>query len=235
MNAYFKPIFLAALFFNSLSISKAQEWTLHLSGNESYPLQAPGKGQYPILWYSDTEGRGVLLGGFGGGVSWQRDLKSSWLLKIQSNVFRSRYYDEPVIFVDEQGQLLGATLGITTNLNANLLATIKAMPTTWLQAGLGLGLQGQVLSRSNYGAAVSNGEARDLKFWNRSLTPVMVMLPAEATFRLGRRWSVTARAELGLTPASKVAYFKKERWINTVLEVGYLIKSGKTAAMPDSN
>lgn len=236
MTTTHKLILCVALLFNGLSLAGAQEWGLHLSLNESYPINAPGKGQYPMLWYSKAEGRGVLLGGFGGGVSWQRDLKAGWLLKTQANAFRSRHYDEPIIFVDEQGQSLGATLGITTNVNANLLGMVQAAPLGWLQAGLGLGVQGQVWSRSNYGGeGFIFGEQQDLKFRNRSLAPVMLVLPAEATFRLGQRWSVTARAEIGLTPASKVSYFKKERWINTVLEVGYRIKSGKESDKTDTN
>lgn len=228
MSTHLRLLLLTALFFNSLSFLNAQQWTLHLSGNESYPLQAPGKGQYPILWYSSAEGRGVLLGGFGGGVSWQRNWKAPWLLKAQTNVFRSRYYDEPIFVVDEQGQSLGARLGISTNLNVNVLALAKAELAPWMQLGIGLGVQGQILSRSSYGEALISGEARSLKFWNPSLAPVMLVLPAEASSLIGRRWSVTARAELGLSPASRLPYAKKGRWLNTVLEVGYLLK-GNTA------
>jgi len=220
--------------FNCLCAANAQTqiWRVHLNGNEYYPINAEEKGYYPILWYSSTEGRGVLLGGFGGGVSWTNTLKSKWDLKVQLNISRSRYYDEPAIFVDENGQALGAAIGITTNLNATALGIPKYSVARWLDLGAGLGVHGTLLSKSDYGEAFIFGKKENLKFTNKSLQPVVLILPVEFTTYIGWRLSFSARAEFSLTKISKIPYASDERFMMLFVEVGYRFGKVPTVIHP---
>lgn len=216
-------IFLAGAFiFTAFSLLSAQRWAVHLNLNEYYPLFAEEKGYYPMLWYSGTEGRGLLLGGFGGGVSWTRPLKGGWSLKAQADLRRSRYYDEPVLFVDEAGQSLGAYIGVTTNLNLNAFCVpAYQMGKRW-RIGIGLGLQSTLLSTSDYGEIISFGEKKKLAFTNQSIQPFVVTLPLEITYLFGR-FSLSYRVEAGLTKVSRLPYVSGERFVNGVIELGYLI------------
>jgi hypothetical protein len=187
------------------------------------------------LWYSDTEGRGVLLGGFGGGVSWSKPLKDRWGLKAQLNVLRSRYYDEPVIFVDEIGQHLGAAIGITTNLNLTVLGIPKYSVAKWLNLGVGLGVHSTLLSKSDYGEALILGNKEDLKFTNKSLQPVVLTLPVEVTTHVGRRLSFSTRLEFSLTRISKIPYASNERFMLLFIEAGYRLSKEKTSKPVTNN
>lgn len=223
--------------FNCLCAANAQMqiWRVHLNGNEYYPINAPEKGYYPILWYSSTEGRGVLLGGFGGGVSWSNRLKGKWGLKTQVNVFRSRYYDEPVIVLDENGFAYGAVIGIATNLNLSALGIPRYSVAEWLDVGAGLGLQSVILAKSNYGKAKILGEEKELNFTNKSLQPVVLVLPVETTVYFWNRFSFSTRLEFALTKVSRLSYASNERSMLLVLEAGYrLNKANKPMPVTDN-
>ena len=212
----------------------AQRWSIHLNVNEYYPLYAPEKGYYPILWYSSDEGRGVLLGGFGGGVSWSKSMTDHWRLKAQANLLRSRYYDEPVLFVDEQGQSLGAGIGITTNLNVTAFCIPTYQFARRWQIGVGLGLQSTLLSKSDYGKFIVQGEKKNLKFNNKSVQPAVLTLPVELTRTFGR-FSLSCRLEVALTKVSRLSYASDERFVNGVLELGYRFGKGDQTITPVFN
>lgn len=203
-----------------------QNWRVHLNANETYPLFAENKGYYPILWYSSDDDRGVLVGGFGVGVAHHRSLVDDLSLKTQLNFQRSRFYDEPTIFSDFNGELLGGIIGVNTNYNA----TFFAMPYfpfskngKWL-IGTGFGLQGTFSSKTDYGEAIVNGEKKSLNLKNQSLTPVVLFLPVEVTKYFGERFSVAIRGELGLTRVSRLDAYKDERNFMLVVEAGYTIQ-----------
>lgn len=228
-------ILLFALLFTGFSRLNAQVWTVHLNGNEYYPIHAGEKGYYPILWYSSTEGRGVLLGGFGGGVSCNIPVKDEWRLKTQLNVFRSRYYDEPVLFVDEVGQSLGAYIGITTNLNATLLFIPQYRIGSRFTLGAGLGLFGTLLSKTDYGDVISQGEKKSAVFTNRSIQPAVLTVPIEVSVGFFRRMSLSVRFETSLTKVSKLPSNSGERFIAGFVELGYRIGSEAETALPSSS
>ncbi len=220
--------------FSVLYSANAQRWAVHLNVNEYYPLYAPEKGYYPIRWYSSDEGRGVLLGGFGGGVSWSAPLKGAWRLKAQANLLRSRYYDEPVLFVDEQGQSLGAGIGITTNLNATAFCIPAFQIARHWQIGAGLGLQSALLSKSDYGEAIIQGEKKNLKFKNKSIQPAVITLPVELACIFGR-FSLSCRLEVALTKVSRLSYASDERFVNSVFELGYRFGAADETTSPVLN
>ena len=222
------------LIFIALSSASAQRWAVRLQMNEYYPLFAEAKGYYPMLWYSDAEGRGVLLGGFGGGVSYASPLKGNWSLKTQANVSRSRYYEEPVLFTDDNGQSLGARAGITTNLNINAFCMpVCELSRRW-QAGIGLGVQSALLSKSDYGEVILFGEKTKLKFTNQSIQPLVVTLPVEITYLFGR-FSLSYRLEAGLTKISRLPFASGERFIAGVIELGYRLGADDRTITPVLN
>lgn len=56
-------------------IAFAQTWSVHLNGNETYPINNESKTYHPILWSSSKDERGLIIGGFGAGVSYLMPLK----------------------------------------------------------------------------------------------------------------------------------------------------------------
>ena len=221
-----KILFPLFLFLFIGDTTTAQTWAVHLNTNETYPLFNDLKGQYPILWYSSDDDRGVLVGGFGAGVSYQKPWKKNRQLKFQVNTQRSRFYDLPTIFLDENGNPLGAFIGVNTNWNASGLG-MAIFPITknqqWL-FGIGLGVRGTFISKSDYGEAFVNGQKTSLKLKNKSLSPAAVLLPLEFTKFLGERFSVSTRLELALTKVSRLSAYSKERSMVFFLEIGYRIK-----------
>lgn len=199
----------------------AQTWSIHLNGNETYPIGNELLGQYPFLWYSTADDRGILFGGFGAGVSRISDWKENVKLKYQANFQRSRFYDEPSVFTDVNGQPLGAIIGINTNWNFSLLAIpqLLVLPKKNLYLGLGLGARAVLFSRTDYGKAVVHGNEVDLKLKNKSLAPAVLILPFELAWH-GNRFSVTTRAELSLTKTSRLSS-KNDRSLIVFGEIGY--------------
>jgi hypothetical protein len=199
---------------------EAQTWTVYLSGNEYYPLNVENKSQYPILWYTSKEDRGVLLGGFGAGVSYEKQYKPTFSLKYQVNLQRSLFYDEPYLPKDENGQILGAVIGINTHYNATALCIPRYHIGKWT-LGLGLGSRINVYAQVNYGKAFVNGQEEDLKLRSKAMSPFVLTLPLEVSFQPWLKWVVNCRAELGVTQSSRLATYASERSLSTVLEVGY--------------
>ncbi len=203
--------------------TSAQSWGVHLNGNSTFPISNDRKGQYPILWYDSDQDPSILVGGFGAGVSYQRPWRGNTQLKFQLNAQRSRFYDEPTIFWDANGQPILGVIGINNNLNASVLSLVL-LPITenqkWL-LGVGLGLRGTFFSKTDYGEAFVDGEKASLKLKNKSLAPVVAILPIELTKYFGERFSVTTRAETALSGTSRLSANKKERTMVVLVEVGY--------------
>jgi len=202
---------------------EAQEWSIHLNGNETYPIANDQLGQYPILWYSSTQGRGILVGGFGLGVSYSKTLNEKVNIKYQLNGQRSRFYDEPTIFTDFNGAPLGGIIGVNTNLNlsALVLSTLQLIPDRNINLGMGLGVRGVLFSRTDYGKAIVNGAEAALKLKNKSFAPVVALLPVELSWTPGR-FSVAARGELSITKTSRLSP-KNDRSFVVFAELGYII------------
>ncbi len=198
----------------------SQHWQLHLNGNETYITGNNLQGYYPILWYSSDDDRGVLVGGFGGGVSYTGIQKGIYQIKYQFNVQRSRFYDHPVIFTDANGEPLGGFIGINTNLNAAAMVVPQIVFNKRLKAGLGLGTRYTFHSISNFGETFINGEKTKLKERNLAISPLGLFVPLEVTGTLGR-FSFTTRVEPGLTNFSRVEYFKGDRSALLYVEFGY--------------
>ncbi len=192
------------------------QWSLHVNGNETYILNNDQKGHFPILWYSSSDDRGVLVGGFGVGVSYLQPIRERADFRFQANVGRSRFYDLPVVYFDINGQPLLGNIGVNTNWNLSLLGMLSlpiGKAQRW-RISTGLGVRSTLLSRTNYGEAVVNGEVVDLRVKNKSIAPLIALLPLEWSYQMGR-WTAATRLELGLTPSSRLSAFQQERnlWI----------------------
>lgn len=200
---------------------EAQSWSIHINANETYPLSNELLGQYPMLWYSSSEGRGVLVGGFGLGVSYQTALNEKFRIKYQVNGQRSRFYDEPTVFNDYNGQALGGIIGINTNLNLSgfALPYLEILPDKNISLGAGLGLRGVFYSKTDYGTAVVNGITTTLKLNNKSLAPLVLILPVEVSWAPGR-FSVATRGEFSVTKTSRLSA-KNDRSFVVFVELGY--------------
>ncbi|MCB0635153.1 MAG: hypothetical protein KDC54_00970 [Lewinella sp.] len=201
--------------------ARAQTWSLHLNTNTVFPLGNALKGQFPMLWYSGADDRGLLLGGFGGGLAYHRPTagKLEWTLGL--HVQRSRLYDQPSIIYDDNGQPLLGNIGVQTNLNLSALAlpTLALTPGGQLRVGAGLGLRSLLYARTDYGESLVDGQVVSLHLRNRSGRPFVALLPVELSLHRGR-WSLANRWELGLTPASRLAAYRTERQLWSVLEIG---------------
>lgn len=214
-----KRLFFAGVFALLLSQNLTAQWSIQLNINEYYPLGNDLKTGFPALWYDSKDDRGLLFGGFGGGVSYRKtwlEGRRNWWFRL--DVQRSRFYDVPVAFVDENGQALGAYIGVNTHLNATALAMPEFVFGKF-SAAAGLGLRGVFWSKTDYGEWFVQGEKTSLKLRNRSLSPVAVVLPMVFKRRFGRRIGLALRSDFILTPASRV--FKKERAVVVFGEVSY--------------
>jgi hypothetical protein len=200
---------------------EAQSWAIHINGNETFPIGNELLGQYPILWYSSTEGRGVLVGGFGAGVSYTKPFQETLKIKYQVNGQRSRFYDEPTVFSDFNGQPLGAIIGINTNLNLSAFAMplLSFLPDKKATFGAGLGLRGVLYSRSNYGTAFVDGMEADLKLHNNSLAPLVLILPVEIAYTAGR-FSMATRGEFSVTKTTRLSV-RNDRSLAVFVELGF--------------
>ncbi|MEO1259621.1 MAG: hypothetical protein AAFZ15_12530 [Bacteroidota bacterium] len=201
----------------------AQTWAFHINGNTAYPVNNDLKSAYPILWYSSEDDRGVLVGGFGAGVSHTRPLKGNIKLKIQLNGQRSRFYDMPSIFYDVNGAPIGAIIGINTNLNTSLfgMPVFSLSENQKWRFGAGLGLRGTFTSKSDYGETFVQGQKTSLKLKNKSLAPVHLFLPLELTKYFGEHFFASTRVEAAITKVSKLPNYKKERSAFVFAEIGY--------------
>lgn len=223
MAMHLNKFFLIAVLLLGFFGAKGQEWSVHINGNETYPIANDQLGQYPILWYSSTEGRGVLVGGFGLGVSYTKLLSDKLNIKYQFNGQRSRFYDEPSIFTDFNGAPIGGIIGINTNLNISALAipSVKIISGKGFNLGLGLGARGVLWSRTDYGEAIVNGVETELKLKNKSLAPFVVLLPVEASWS-SDRFSVATRGEFSITKTTRLSN-KNDRSFILFMELGYRI------------
>ncbi len=199
---------------------EAQTWAVYLSGNEYYPLNSKNKSQYPILWYTSKDDRGVLLGGFGAGVSYENQYKPTFSLKYQVNLQRSVFYDEPYFARDENGFIFGAGIGLNIHYNATTLCIPRYHLGKWT-LGLGLGGRINAYTQVDYGKAFVNGVEEDLILKSNTLAPFVLTLPLEVSFQPWLRWVVNCRAELGVTRSSRLSAYDSERGLSAVVEVGY--------------
>ena len=219
----------ALLGFLSIGVrAEGQQWGVTLHLNELYPLGNELKGYYPALWYSSTEGRGILLGGFGAGAYWQAPVRNLGRLRVQGVISRTRYYDTPAIFADANGQLLGAYLGTATQLNTTLLGLLEVDLLSWMHVASGAGLFGTPWAVTNYGDALVNGQKTSLLLRDRSRAPLVVILPLEISFSLGGRWRIRERVEWSITPVSRRADHPNERFLINHLEASYTFGKGRT-------
>lgn len=207
----------------SWSVLTAQNWAFHINGNETYPVFNELKTQHPILWYSKAQEK-IVFGGYGVGVSNARSWKGKSTLRFQANAQRSRFYDIPSIIRDENGNPLGASLGVNTNYNLALLSMIL-LPLdekNRFHAGIGLGMRATVFSQTKYKATNYNGDEKDYRLRNKSLTPVVLLLPMMVQVNFGR-FSVAGRGELAITRTNRIDEWSKERSFVTFIELGYRI------------
>lgn len=184
-------------------VAQSQDWRLHLGGNETYLFGNDLQGYYPILWYSSEEGRGILVGGFGGGLSYTTATKGVIRLRYQANVQRSRYYEQPSILTDVNGAPISGAIGINTNLNASVFAMPQFEFSPRLSAGFGLGARYTFFSNVSYQEVNLNGENRKLKFPDRSFAPLVIFVPVEVELAFNRL-SYALRLEPNLTKVSLV-------------------------------
>lgn len=214
-----KFFFIIAIVVFSIPIS-GQSWRIHLNGNETYAIGNELLGYYPILYYSSAEGRGLLVGGFGLGVSYSQSLKEKFDIRYQINIFRSRFYDEPVAFHDQNGIIIGKYFGINTNYNFSgfILPQIDINKKHKLKLGLGLGFRTIVYNKSNYGygGVVDGG----INIKNKSINPYLLTIPFELN-RTGNKWSFAIRAEGTINSTSLLEARKNERAVLLFIEIGY--------------
>lgn len=219
MNKQLFPVLLIALFLAGPAMY-GQNWRVYLNGNETFFIGNNLLGQYPILGYSNDEGRGLLVGGFGAGVSYSPERSGAFQIKYQLNVQRSRFYDHPIILSNENGEQLLAFIGINTHWQTAFMAVPQFQIGKYLQGGLGLGGRYRFLSFTDFGETTIRGQKTRVIVANNSLTPIGIYIPLELSYNLGR-FSITTRLEPELTHFSRLDYFRGGRSTTFFLEFGY--------------
>lgn len=199
-----------------------QSWQIHINGNETYHAGNETLGYYPIFWYSSDDDRGVLVGGFGLGGSYSKQLSEKFDIRYQLNFQRSRYYDSPIIYRDEVGSLIGAVMGINTNYNISgfALPQIFLFKKIKLKAGIGLGFRAFVYSKSDYGETYIQGDLSSLKLKNNSRTPFLITIPIELNQTI-KRWTLAIRAEGSVNSSSLLDLYNNEHSVMIFLEIGF--------------
>jgi hypothetical protein len=215
------PIILILLALSGLCVKlQSQEWRLQLNGNETYPTGNELQGYHPILWYSSDDGRGIIVGGFGGGVSYTTAVHSRFNFRYQLNAQRSRFYEQPAVINDVNGLPVVGAIGINTNLNAALFVLPQFSFNQHLKAGFGLGLRYTAYSRIYYGYYEEEGKKMKLKVPNESMAPFVAFVPVEITAIAGR-FSLGVRAEPALTNVSRLSAYSGDRSTVLFVELGY--------------
>lgn len=206
--------------------SSSQSLNLHINLNETYPLGNEQMGYYPMLWYSSTEGRGILLGGFGVGLSYIKPRSEKLQVEIETHLQRSRYYDIPIILKDINGSPVGARIGIANNYNATILALAKYKISSKYDTHIGIGLGAKIIAyaHTNYGPTTVLGEEFELNIRNNSLAPVVATIPVEISQKI-KKITLTIRAEITLSPTMRIYPRTGERSFITYVDFGYLIKN----------
>ena len=199
-----------------------QSWQIHINGNETYHIGNKTLGYYPILWYSSDDDRGVLVGGFGLGLSYAKPLNEKIDVKYQFNVQRSRFYDSPIILRDYNGALIGGILGVNTNYNISgfVLPHIVVLNKVNLKVGLGLGFRYYLHSKSDFGKAFVNGGLTSLNINNNSRNPFLLTIPLEISNNI-KRWIFAIRTEASVNSSSRLDFYKKEHSVMFFVEIGY--------------
>lgn len=127
---------------------------------------------------------------------------------------------------DVNGALLGAYIGVNTNVNVSAFALpqFRISEKRPLYLGAGFGLRGVVYSKTNYGTAYVNGQETKLKLKNTSMSRFVLFFPVEMSWQKGR-WNLATRGELSINSTSRLSANSKERSVVVFGEIGYFLFS----------
>ncbi len=178
------------------------QWAIHVGLNEYFPIASDYKTQFPALW---PVGGTVQLGGFGAGVSYRKNWmegKRNWL--FLAGVQRSRFYDDPIILLTENGEFnSGGLIGVNTHWSV----AARAMPEFVFgkfSVAPGLGLRWVFASKSNYGETFVQGLPTELNVANTSVSPLVVLLPVNLNWQFSPKFGFNLRGDFFLTNGSRV-------------------------------
>jgi hypothetical protein len=210
------------------SFAQAQEIqgyaTIH--GNLYYPGNHQEQGVYPILWYGKTltNKNGLMIGGFGGGMTAIHTIKEKFHLRYQFNISRQSFHEKPFYVTSETGSPIFILQGRTSELktNINVLTHYQLHPK--LSIGTGIGLQQLIHSQTIYKDPEYNGRTlgAEIRIVNRYYKPFIPVLPIELSFKTGK-WLLNARYELGLLNRLRGDASFKENFSVLFFEIGYKI------------
>jgi hypothetical protein len=202
------------------------EWFVSPNVNMYIPVNTPGKGTYPILWYDKKTQPKVLVGGFGIGTSVLKPFRENLTLKGRGNVSKQNYWDAPITLTDQNGSPLADFQSSSSDYNLGLAATLHYQLTPAFSAGTGLGTQVLLYSLTRlpgYDGGVNPKKTQVVS--NRYYKPVVLVLPVELSLKL-EKLLLNVRYEQGLQNRLKsdLAQYQKDRFGILTFEVGFRLK-----------
>jgi len=198
------------------------QWFIAPNLNAYLPLNTPGKGTYPVLWYDSETSPKVLVGGIGVGVSALKPYGEKVTLKGQANLSKHTYWDEPFIITDENGGPIRSFLSASSDYALGIAATAHFQFTGRFSAGTGLGSQVLLTSLTRLPPDYFAGSEERQVATNRYYKRVLPVLPVELSLKL-EKVLFNVRYEHGLLNRLKreLAQYKTDRFGLLTFEVGF--------------
>lgn len=198
------------------------QWFLAPSLNLYLPVNTPGKGVYPVLWFDSQTSPKVLIGGIGVGVSALKPYGGKLTLKGQANVSKHTYWDEPFVITDENGGPIRDFQSASSDYTLGIAATAHYQFTGGFSAGTGLGSRVLLVSLTrlppDYFAGTEDRQLAANRYYKR-LVPVV---PVELSLK-SERMLFNLRYEHGLLNRLKreLSEYKTDRFGLLTFEVGF--------------
>lgn len=183
------------------------------------------KGLFPVLGYDKEATPKLLIGGFGTGVTMFKTIREKTRLKVQSNISRHTYWNEPMTFRTVDNQNLGTFSSRSSDYTLGV-SGIALLGSNKFSFGAGLGLQVMLASvtRNPVGNFAGQDNEQQLVL-NRYYKMLMPVLPLEISVQLDKMF-YSIRYEHALLNKYKngLANRERENYGLIFTEIGVRIK-----------
>lgn len=154
----------------------AFEYAINVNTNTYLPLNS-GKQRFPVLGYNKQVDPKVLIGGFGFGVSGIANWRSNKKIKIQANLLKRSYWEDPYVLRTSTNTSMGevAYSGSDVVFNTNAVLHWKINDTF----SFGTGIGGDVMLVSVFRLPDMFDDVTNSLSLNRHYKRIMPLLPFE--------------------------------------------------------
>lgn len=210
------------IFYKSFGQNSPYEYHINVNGNLYFPRGEVNHGTYPILWYDKETDPKLLLGGIGVGFSVLHALHEKLDWKVQFNLSKHTYWDEPITLLDNSGNMLGPFVSGSSDFMFSVIATMHYHLHKNVSVGTGLG--GQLLLASYSRLPNSPSDERPIAA-NQYYKPLMPVIPLELSVKL-KKYLLNIRYEHALLNRYKspLSEYKNGKYSILYLEVGFKLQ-----------